>query len=215
MRHVLLVAALVSFAGCFEPDEPLCAFSCGDNGLCPDDYMCLADGYCHLHGDPTACVFPDAAVPVSDGGEDMTMAPADGAPDLTVPPDLLGFTVLNKCPLPSSYTSEPSGLTQTFGNSLGTNYAVPCAQVSLSAGDAGGVVTVSWAPASGGTDTFQTFPLTPSTLGSSGNPIPLSNANNQTPVTVVFATPGFYPYYSGAGGMNDTSGMAGVIWITP
>jgi hypothetical protein len=214
MRALLLVAALIPFAGCYSVEEPTCAFSCGDNGLCPDDYMCLADGFCHLHGDPKACTFPDAAVSITDGGEDLTSTTDGPGPDLTAsPPDLLGFSVFNKCPLPSSYTVEPAGFTESFGNSVGTNYSVPCAQVSLSAMDAGGAALINWAPASGGTDTFTTYPLAPSTLGTSPNPIlPTSSGAS---ASAVFSTPGYYPFYSTNGGANDTTGMAGVIWIVP
>lgn len=92
-RLACLLALLVPLAlgGCFDPDEPPCAFSCGDNGACPTDYMCLSDGFCHLHGKPGACGFPDAAQPGTDMhvGMDL-MTPEDGgtdaqAPDLSMP----------------------------------------------------------------------------------------------------------------------------------
>ena len=207
MRHVLLLAALVGFAGCFEPEEPLCAFQCGDNNLCPDDYMCLADGYCHLHGMPGDCMFPDASVPATDGGD------MNATVDMTQPPDLAGFSQFSKCNLPSDYTTQSSGATITFGNSQGTSYSRPCLHLILSETD-GGSATVSWQPATGGTDTFVDHPLTPSTLGTAGNPIPFTNTGSG-PLVVNFANPGFFPYYCGVHGANDTSGMAGVVWITP
>jgi hypothetical protein len=90
MRRLLLALALVSFAGCFDPEEPLCAFACGDNNLCPDDYQCLPDGYCHLHGQAGECTFPDASANFSDAGGDLG-APNDGG-DMTAPADLLSVT---------------------------------------------------------------------------------------------------------------------------
>src|SRR5579862_740258 len=61
MKRVLLTA-LVLAAGCFNVDERPCTFSCGPNGECPDDYQCLKDGYCHLHGDTTSCGYSDLSV---------------------------------------------------------------------------------------------------------------------------------------------------------
>jgi hypothetical protein len=68
----LIVLALFACAGCFSPNEPICSFACADTDpKCPQDYICLDDGYCHLHGDPTACGYSDAAVPI-----DMSVQPA-------------------------------------------------------------------------------------------------------------------------------------------
>jgi hypothetical protein len=71
MKRVLaLVVLVLASAGCFSPTEPICSFACADTDpKCPLDYVCLADGYCHLHGNPQTCGFSDAAVP-----NDMAMS---------------------------------------------------------------------------------------------------------------------------------------------
>jgi Cys-rich repeat protein len=82
---VLAVAAL-PFGGCFQPDQPPCAFSCGDNNVCPTGYSCLDDGYCHRAGHTGSCGFTDLSANVSDlsgldlAPEDLTM-PTDGMLD--------------------------------------------------------------------------------------------------------------------------------------
>ena len=68
MRVLVLLTLL---AGCFNIDEPPCAYSCGSNGECPDDYSCGSDNYCHLHG-TGLCSYSDLAL----------------APDLTVPENM-------------------------------------------------------------------------------------------------------------------------------
>jgi hypothetical protein len=85
MRALLAVLALSSLTGCFNPDEPLCSFSCGPGDKCPPRYFCATDGYCHKDGYTAACPgFSDASVP--DLGmpdlstADMTLPMADGGP---------------------------------------------------------------------------------------------------------------------------------------
>jgi hypothetical protein len=76
MGRLLLLVATLGLAGCFSPDKPTCSYACADvEPKCPDDYECRTDGYCHLKGSTTACLFSDAAVP-----QDMSAA---------TPPDLL------------------------------------------------------------------------------------------------------------------------------
>lgn len=113
-RLLALAAVLTCAAGCFSPDNPMCAFTCGDsvgNGRhCPDDYECRADGYCHLLGSTGTCPFStlDISATVQDlsgatGGDmstnpadmsgvpaDMSGKPADMAsmPDMTASPDI-------------------------------------------------------------------------------------------------------------------------------
>ena len=79
LRCTLILGALAT-AGCFNVDTPPCTFSCGDNRVCPDDYQCLSDGYCHLHGQMSSCGFTDAALAPdllgsqsSDAGPDLAM----------------------------------------------------------------------------------------------------------------------------------------------
>jgi hypothetical protein len=94
MRPLLLFAALSLLAvSCFNPETPACSFSCGDSGQCPDDYMCLSDGYCHYKGIPSACLYSDASANVGpdlrgidgptpgDGGAN----PDGGATDIGIP----------------------------------------------------------------------------------------------------------------------------------
>ena len=68
MRVLVFLALL---AGCFNIDEPPCAYSCGPNGECPDDYSCGSDNYCHLHG-TGICTYSDASMPeLEDGSMDL------------------------------------------------------------------------------------------------------------------------------------------------
>lgn len=67
MRATLLFFALaVGLGGCFKVDSPVCAYSCGDNGECPDNYVCNAsDGYCHRKDYTGECPYsegPDQGV---------------------------------------------------------------------------------------------------------------------------------------------------------
>jgi hypothetical protein len=62
MKRLLVALALLAPA-CFNVDERPCSFACGPGGACPDDYQCLADGYCHLHGDPAECGYSDMSMP--------------------------------------------------------------------------------------------------------------------------------------------------------
>ena len=93
--RLLAILSLLTVAGCFDPDEPACTFSCTPGGACPTDYMCLPDGYCHLGGKPGNCGYSDAAVPLIPDAGDMSIAdlmpPMDDgpSPDLLPPPDLM------------------------------------------------------------------------------------------------------------------------------
>jgi len=69
-------------AGC-GVDEPPCSFACGPSSACPDDYQCLADGYCHLHGQKNTCGFSDLA-PIADL---TAVVPTDGGTDLPLAVD--------------------------------------------------------------------------------------------------------------------------------
>lgn len=45
-------------ASCFAPTYTDCAFRCAAAApLCPDEYECRADGYCHLHDSAIVCSF--------------------------------------------------------------------------------------------------------------------------------------------------------------
>jgi hypothetical protein len=81
MRLGVALAALLLAAGCFSPTEPACSFLCGPaDPKCPDDYVCLADGYCHLSGHTEKCPFTDAAMAPTDMSASVTdMSMPDGA----------------------------------------------------------------------------------------------------------------------------------------
>src|SRR6185436_4884793 len=78
MRSALLLSTTLAAAlaaGCFNPEEPDCSYRCGPQSLCPDNYECASDGYCHRKGGSGSCPFkmPD-------------LVPGD----MTAPPDLVG-----------------------------------------------------------------------------------------------------------------------------
>ncbi len=63
----LMLAPLFLFSDCFAPTYSDCAFRCGPSDpLCPDEYECRGDGYCHLPSSVVTCAMPDLA-PSSDG----------------------------------------------------------------------------------------------------------------------------------------------------
>jgi hypothetical protein len=68
-----LAMAAAAFAGCFSPQQPACAFSCGPAGECPADYTCGADDLCHRNDGVGLCLLPpqDAAsdAAASDAGD--------------------------------------------------------------------------------------------------------------------------------------------------
>lgn len=78
-------------SGCFDVDRPTCSFVCGTGSLCPEEYECRKDGYCHLQGSTEACSFSDASVVADLSVPDLTIVdlspntdanPADASPDL-------------------------------------------------------------------------------------------------------------------------------------
>ncbi len=113
--RLLAVLSLLTIAGCFDPDEPPCTFSCAVGGVCPGDYMCLPDGYCHLGGKPGNCGFSDAAVPpMVDAGDmsigDLTPPMDDGmSPDLLPPPDLMPLPTCSNSMLDPGETDVDCG----------------------------------------------------------------------------------------------------------
>jgi hypothetical protein len=101
LRPLAFVLGLGLFVGggCFSLDEPPCSFSCGPGGACPDDYVCMADNYCHKSGSPGMCPYPDAAVATdmtaplpgdmaSAPKIDQSPGPADGGGSSDAEPDL-------------------------------------------------------------------------------------------------------------------------------
>jgi hypothetical protein len=86
MRLALVIVAAATLAGCFSPDQPACAFRCGDSApVCPDNYFCGTDNYCHLNGHNEACPFPDAGVPDLPVFMPDLLMPDGGAADMATP----------------------------------------------------------------------------------------------------------------------------------
>jgi hypothetical protein len=107
MKIALLVLALAPLAGCFSVEQPPCAFACGDNGKCPDDYLCMSDGYCHLHG-TGVCLFSDAApapdMATATAPDDLSAAVDMSMPDLQPAPDLRAPTAPADASMPVDAT---------------------------------------------------------------------------------------------------------------
>ena len=64
---VLGLCLLAPTAGCFSPQQPGCAFSCAGDQLCPENYFCAGDGFCHRNDGTGTCTLetPDAAAEAS------------------------------------------------------------------------------------------------------------------------------------------------------
>ena len=86
----LFLAALLALPACFQVDQPICSYSCGPTGECPNDYSCQSDNYCHRtdtvkDGMFTACEFSDAATVDEAVPFDLQSLPdggTDGSTDL-------------------------------------------------------------------------------------------------------------------------------------
>jgi len=118
MRRLATVLALAPLlmASCFSPDEPVCAYACGDNGVCPDNYECRADNYCHKLGSTGICPYPDASVPpdllnVDLAGLDMSMPIDMAVPDMSMP----DMSVQMDMAMPSDMAQQPD-MTQQDGS---------------------------------------------------------------------------------------------------
>ncbi len=61
----LLLAGALALPGCFNPQQPGCAFSCADDagGLCPSGYSCGTDKLCHRDDGQGTCAIPTDASP--------------------------------------------------------------------------------------------------------------------------------------------------------
>jgi hypothetical protein len=80
LRLLALVVAVAATAaagaalpGCFSPRQPGCAFSCAADGICPADYTCGDDGFCHRDDGQGFCTLTpqnDAAQDAGDAGVD-------------------------------------------------------------------------------------------------------------------------------------------------
>jgi hypothetical protein len=57
---VWLALAVTGIAGCFTPLQPGCAFSCAVDHLCPANYVCGDDGFCHRADGMGVCLLSSA-----------------------------------------------------------------------------------------------------------------------------------------------------------
>jgi hypothetical protein len=89
MRRLAIVFALAA-TSCFSPDQPVCAYACGDNGACPDNYECRSDSFCHKIGTTEACPFPDASAPPDLAGADLAGLDMSIPIDMAVPDMSMG-----------------------------------------------------------------------------------------------------------------------------
>lgn len=72
-----LVAGLL-LSQCFVPTYSDCAFRCGTTTpLCPEQYECRSDGYCHLPDSAAVCSLSDLSVAI-DLATDAASAPDAG-----------------------------------------------------------------------------------------------------------------------------------------
>ncbi len=88
--------------------------------------------------------------------------------------------------------------TIAFGGAVGSSYSPRCITVRRG-------TTVAWEGA------FGSHPLSPSTRGASGNPIPVTSSG--TRATALFNTTGFFPYFCSFHGDNGGGGMSGVVQV--
>jgi hypothetical protein len=75
---VLALAVAFAFAvpGCFHPDKPSCAFSCGEGArTCPAGYTCGSDNLCHNPNSTAVCLIElidaSALETAPDAGSDL------------------------------------------------------------------------------------------------------------------------------------------------
>jgi len=92
MRKLLALVPLLALAGCFDPDEPLCVFSCAEAPHeCPSGYECRSDNYCHKAGTSGLCpgfstvdANVDAPMPDASHGDAIDAAVPDAPIDAAI-----------------------------------------------------------------------------------------------------------------------------------
>jgi hypothetical protein len=62
-----LALSVGAAAGCFTPLQPGCAFSCAVDHLCPANYVCADDGFCHRADDAGVCLLSPADASTDQG----------------------------------------------------------------------------------------------------------------------------------------------------
>jgi hypothetical protein len=142
MMCAVATALGLAAGGCFNVDERPCSYACGPNGECPDNYMCLGDGYCHLHGQMTSCGYSDLAAGGQDGPIDLLTPDftaddgggTDGPPvDMAQPPDLVSTDMAQAVDMVSTDMAQAVDMVSTdmaisCGNGVrdGTETDVDC-----------------------------------------------------------------------------------------
>lgn len=85
LRGILGAGLCAALAGCYNPPEPDCGFTCGPSNACPTDYTCASDHICHRDGFAGTC--PARTVDASTDAAAFsigTTTPADGATGVPV-----------------------------------------------------------------------------------------------------------------------------------
>jgi plastocyanin len=135
---------------------------------------------------------------MSVGGDMAKSAVGDMAMNVGGDMAMGGFMALAPCNSAADYKSGTT--TITFGGAAGLAYSPQCLSVAR-----GTTVTFS--------GSFSSHPLSASTRGTSGNPIPKTSTG--TSATVTFNAAGFFPYFCTVHGSDSGAGMAGVVQVTP
>jgi hypothetical protein len=77
---LLGLLAGLGLSQCYAPSYADCAFRCGSTApLCPDEYQCQADGYCHRPGSTTKCAIALDLATASDLGADAAVVDSAGS----------------------------------------------------------------------------------------------------------------------------------------
>jgi plastocyanin len=126
---------------------------------------------------------------MADAGADGSGGDAAVAGDAAADATPADFVAIVPCLEPGAYVTGGAAI-----GTLGNAYSPACLRVR-----AGSSVSI---------EASVTHPLEPRPGGSASNPIPQQNSN----ATVVFATPGVYPFLCPE---HVDQGMLGVVWVTP
>jgi hypothetical protein len=72
LLHPLVLAAIVIVGSCASPRRGSCKVTCSE-GVCPEGFLCLQDGYCHASEQEDLCT-----TAAEDGGPMFPVAPSAG-----------------------------------------------------------------------------------------------------------------------------------------
>lgn len=85
VRSLALAGLALVATACFDAPEPDCAFECGDDGACPDDYGCASDGWCKRIDLPDDHVCEAAAATVEVAPDPAASAAVEPAGQVALP----------------------------------------------------------------------------------------------------------------------------------